>query len=110
VSTVATMSEGVSRIALHMEAISRLLKIASGDTGQSGRAANFLLAWWNASRDGGFDLTDLWNVDQAIADDMVTVFNFVANFRVSPDSLGLGPEFEQLVTLWRQPKKRRAAR
>ncbi len=89
------------------DALERLIAIARRDTGQSRLVANFLLAWWNASRDGGFDFTDLWNVDQAICDDMVTVFAYVANSRCYPDSLGLGPQFEAIVTEWRQPKPRR---
>jgi hypothetical protein len=36
--------------------------------------ANFLLAWWNEC--GGFDLTDVWAVDTAIAVDMVQDTNY----------------------------------
>jgi len=87
------------------EALDRLFEIARHDTGQSRRVANFLLSWWNAGRDGGFDLTDLWNVDTGIADDMVTVFRMVAQNRSYPDSLGY--DFSELVTLWRKSKRRR---
>ncbi|WP_456304106.1 DUF7673 family protein, partial [Acetobacter pasteurianus] len=38
-------------------ALARLIKIAKGDTGQSRRVADFLLAWWNAGSCGSFDLT-----------------------------------------------------
>lgn len=31
-------------------ALERLLKIAQGDTGQSRRVADFLLAWWNSGQ------------------------------------------------------------
>lgn len=54
-------------------AFERLLKIARSDTGQSRRCANFILAWWNASEQGGFDLADLFSVDDVIAADMATV-------------------------------------
>ena len=84
------------------DAVHRLLRIAQSDTGQSRLVANFLLAWWNASRDGGFDLTDLWNVDQAIAEDMIKVFRLVAAFRHYPDYYGLGEHFQRLVTYWRR--------
>ncbi|KRA15461.1 hypothetical protein ASD69_18055 [Lysobacter sp. Root604] len=87
-----------------LAAIERLLAIAERDTGQSRRAANFLLAWWNADRDGGFDLTDLWAVDTALARDMVTVFVMVARVHSYPDTLGYGSRFEPLVDAWR-PKR-----
>lgn len=82
-------------------ALDRLVKVAQGDSGQSRRVANFLLAWWNAANCGGFDLTDLWNVDETIAADMIAVFSIVARWRNYPDSAGLKAEFEQLVTEWR---------
>lgn len=50
--------------------LSRLIRIAQGDTGQSRRIADFLLAWWNAGSCGGFDLTTLWGLDSDIAADM----------------------------------------
>jgi hypothetical protein len=84
-----------------MEALARLVSIAHGNTGQSARAANFLLAWWNADRDGGFNLTDLWNLDQQICDDMIAVFTMVANHRHHADAYGLRDDFERLVTEWR---------
>lgn len=55
-------------------AFERLLKIARSDTGQSRRVAAFILAWWNAGSLGGFDLADLFAVDQSIAADMGTIF------------------------------------
>lgn len=88
-----------------LEAVRRLISIAESDTGQSRRAANFLLAWWNADRDGGFDLRDLWNVDDVISNDMVTVFGMVANCWSYPDSLGF--DLSHLVTRWRRPKRAR---
>lgn len=91
-----------------MAALSRLVVIAKSDTGQSGRVANFLLAWWNAKRDGGFDLTDLWNVDESIADDMISVFTMVARHRHYPDAYGREFDFNQMVTDWRRPKRRKA--
>lgn len=100
----------VQQLAAELGALERLLKIARSDTGQASRVANFLLAWWNAGRDGGFDLTDLWNVDTAIANDMVTVFAYVARTWHYPDALGLGAEFEELVTRWRPARRRRARR
>ena len=82
-------------------ALQRLVTIAGTDTGQSSRVASFLLAWWNAASCGGFDLTDLWAVDAAIADDMLAVIELIARRRESPTAYGLGADFERLVGLWR---------
>ena len=81
--------------------VQRLLTVADGDTGQSRTVAGFLLAWWNAESCGGFDLTDLWAVDEAIARDMLATITFIATHREYPTAYGLGPQFVQLVTRWR---------
>jgi hypothetical protein len=82
-------------------AIERLIRIALGDTGQSRRVANFLLAWWNAEECGGFDFTDLWNVDAAIGTDMVITFGLLASLHCYPDKLGYGEQFGEIVAAWR---------
>lgn len=82
-------------------ALERLIEIAQGDTRQSRIVANFQLAWWNAAECGGFDLTDLWGVDTAIAVDMLRVFALVAGNQHYPDALGYGECFEQIVRAWR---------
>lgn len=82
-------------------ALERLLSIAASDTGQSRRVANFLLAWWNATDCGGFDLTDLWAVDSEIAADMLTIFALLATCCSYPDSFGYAREFETIVRDWR---------
>jgi len=87
--------------AIQKAALDRLVRIAGGDTGQSRRVANFLLAWWNAEECGGFDLTDLWQLDASIAMDLVTVFSMIAERSIYPDTLGYGQEFEQIVAWWR---------
>ena len=82
-------------------ALERLLGIAARDTGQSRRVADFLLAWWNASECGGFDLTDLWGVDPQIAGDMITIFTMLIHCCHYPDTLGYAEEFKALVREWR---------
>lgn len=82
-------------------ALERLIAIAKSDTGQSRRVANFLLAWWNASDCGGFDFTDLWMLDTAIADDMISVVRLIARHQSYPDSLGYKRDFEKIVREWR---------
>lgn len=86
-----------------MQALTRLVKIAQGDTGQSRRVAEFLLAWWNAGACGGFDLTNLWSVDLDIAQDMQAVFGLIANNHRYPDAISptLHDEFIAIVKQWR---------
>ena len=83
------------------DAFERLLKIAKSDTGQSRRVAAFILAWWNAGSLGGFDLVDLFGVDQTIAADLGTVF-----ICLSRQSQAFYPEeyrsdIEALIEAWR---------
>ena len=90
-----------------LKALRRLLAIAQSDTGQARRCANFLLAWWNAGSCGGFDLTDLWSVDAAIAGDMLAVFGLVTRVQMYPASLDptLDAPFRALVRAqrdWRE--------
>lgn len=82
-------------------ALERPIEIAKGDTGQSRIVANFLLAWWNATDCGGFDLTDVWAVDMAIAVDMLRVFALLAGCPRYPDAMGYGERFERIVRAWR---------
>ena len=84
-----------------LSALDRLVIIAQSDTGQARRVANFLLAWWNAGDCGGFDFTDLWNVDRAIADDILIVSRLIATRHEYPTTYGYGPQFERLVKDWR---------
>jgi hypothetical protein len=83
-------------------ALERLIAIAQGDTGQSRKVANFLLAWWNASENGGFDLVELWAVDQEIAQDMILVCRVIAACHCYPDTLGYKKEFVRIWELWRE--------
>ena len=82
-------------------ALERLIAIAQSDTGQARRVADFLLAWWNAGECGGFDLTNLWGVDDSIAEDMVIVFGYIARANAYPDALGFNVQFQSIVRGWR---------
>jgi hypothetical protein len=86
---------------LERAALERLIRIAKGDTGQSRRVADFLLAWWNADNCGGFDLTHLWALDDAITADITAVFAFIARVSQYPDTLGYGADFKTIVHEWR---------
>lgn len=82
-----------------LAALMRLIEIAKRDTGQSGRVAGFLLAWWNAHNCGGFDLTDFWSVDAEIAQDMITVLGLIIASRSYPQEFK--DEFAQIIRIWR---------
>ena len=67
---------------------------------EAGRVADILLTWWNAANCGSFDLTNRRGVDTAIADDMTTVFAFIARVHRYPDSLGYEADFKAIVHAW----------
>lgn len=81
------------------ETLKLLVEIARGDTGQCVKIRRFLLAWWNAEEQGGFDLTDLWALDEDLRQALVRVFAFVAENQVYPTELGLGEEFRRLCEI-----------
>jgi hypothetical protein len=82
-------------------AFERLLEVARADTPQARDAANVLLAWWNAGDLGGFDLTEAWGLDDALKEDLVTLFGFIARHKVYPSAYSFRSEFEDLVRQWR---------
>ncbi|MFT0172082.1 hypothetical protein ACLKMY_24245 [Paraburkholderia mimosarum] len=83
------------------QALERLLNIAQGNCGQSRRVADFLLAWWNPSTCGGYDLTAAWGLDEEIVEDIITVFRLASRVNQYPDTLGYGTQFEAIVREWR---------
>ncbi|WP_368045864.1 hypothetical protein [Agrobacterium sp. V1] len=50
---------------------------------------------------GGFDLTDLANVDREVADGMATVFTFLAREDDLVHSDAYKPEIIQIIRRWR---------
>lgn len=58
-------------------AIERLLVIARGDTGQSSRAADFLLAWWSGNELGHFPILHLCNCDAIVGEDMLVIMAYL---------------------------------
>jgi hypothetical protein len=83
------------------QALENLLQHARGDTGQSRRIADFLLAWWNPSACGACDMTTGWGLDEAIAEDMCVVFRLATRASSYHDTLSYGPQFEAVVRSWR---------
>ncbi len=86
---------------LGLEALGRLVPIARTDTGQARRVANFLLAWHNAEENGGWDPVDLWTVDESIADDILTVIQWIREEHRYPEDLGFGDDLKLIWRLWR---------
>lgn len=82
-------------------ALKRLVSIASGDTGQSRRVADFILAWWNAGTFGGFDFTHFWNVDLDIGDDMMVVIGLIRRTKGYPDKIVPREHIMKIVAEWR---------
>lgn len=82
-------------------ALERLFRIVESDTRQSGRVADFLLAWWNARDCGGFDLTSMWDCEDAIVEDMVIVFRMIGRNQEYPDQIGYRSTFKAILRHWR---------
>ena len=82
-------------------ALERRLAHAQRNSGQSRRAADFLLAWWNSASCGGFDLTSLWSLDAAILADMTVVFGLIGRINSYPDRFGYEADFKAIVKSWR---------
>ncbi|ARP82949.1 hypothetical protein CAL12_20435 [Bordetella genomosp. 8] len=83
-----------------VDALWRLIRIANQYTERSKRDADLLLAWWNATSCGGFDLADLWSVDREIADDMMRVLSLIRQTKAYPGTLSptIHAAFKSLVT------------
>jgi hypothetical protein len=83
------------------EALERLLTIAQTDTGQGKIVANFILAWWNATEFGGFDLADLTNVDRSIREDMLEIIGYLASLSAVEYPTAYRGAIEKIVRMWR---------
>lgn len=85
-------------------ALSRLIPVAKSDTGQSARVADFLLAWWNGTDNGKFEILHLCNVDAPIAEDMLIIMSFLAQNGVTyADAWGERESMVELWEIWRDP-------
>lgn len=82
-------------------ALERLITVAQGDTGQSHQVADLLLAWYNASENGGFDFTSFWAIDDALVADSLRLITWVSRNRAYPDELGFGDQFKTIWKAWR---------
>lgn len=85
------------------KALDRLIELASSDTGQARRVANFLLAWWNGEDCGHFPIADLFGLDCTIATHITTIIGFLGQHEgaIYPDTFGRKHELIELVDRWR---------
>jgi hypothetical protein len=61
----------------------------------------FLARRHNAEENGGWDPTDLWGVDTAVAEDMLAVLKLAKDSHRYPGDLGFEPEIKAIWRLWR---------
>jgi hypothetical protein len=87
-----------------LASVAHLMRLALGNTGQSRRVADFLLAWHNADENGGWDPTDLWGLDTALAADILAVLHLLCEEHAYPETLGFGEELKAIWQLWRAPR------
>jgi len=84
------------------DAFDILLPVAKRDTGQSVRTANFLLAWWDRSVNGHFDIVDIAAVDRKLGDAMATIILYLAQSGTAyADQWGRAQDIEELIDQWR---------
>jgi hypothetical protein len=81
--------------------LQRLIKVAKSNTPQGRPIANFLLAWWNAKKYGGFDFTELWGVDKDLVGDIINVLRIIAIEQSYPAALGYEDDFTAIIEHWR---------
>lgn len=94
-----TTSEPVMDTATQ-SALEYLLALAERKTTQSSKVANFLLAWWSATENGGFDFADLYGLDQKTASSCSLVFTWIAQNGATPEAIGYASRFQTLAMKW----------
>ena len=104
-SLKAVNTDAAAKREAWLPSVARLMRIAMGDTGQCRRVADFLLAWHNAGENGGWDPTDLWSVDAAIAEDILTALRLLRMENRYPGDLGFQKEIDRIWELWRASKR-----
>jgi hypothetical protein len=83
------------------EALNRLLAVAERDPTASRVAANLILAWWNAGSLRGFDLTDLWLLDDQHQRDARGVIALAGRCHCYPDAYVARSRILNLIDDWR---------
>ena len=93
------------RIQKRRVALERLFDLAYGNSGGSRIAANFLLAWADSEKYGGFNPRDFFRLDPFYSEDVLTTFEMIARCSLSPESIGLEKNILQLAKMWRSKKR-----
>lgn len=78
----------VARTATEVRSLEQLLAAACKDTGQFARMTDFLLSWWNAGAWGKWVPTDLWKLDQELADAILVLLDYVKRSKRYPHTFG----------------------
>ena len=86
---------------IEVQALERLIAVASNDTRQSAVVADFLLCWADSTLPGRWDPTELWEIDRDLAAAAVAVIGYAVRSRQRPGALGYGPELDALARQWR---------
>ena len=68
--------------------------------------ADFFLAWQNAPENGGWNPTDWWKVDEAVAEDLLTVLPLLREQRCEVEDLGFENEIKAVGQQWRGARAR----
>lgn len=83
------------------QALEQLIAVAQTDTGQGKVCANFLLAWHNPDENGGFALTELWALDDELAQACVVVARWLGQYAIYPSELGYSEALHAIWQRWR---------
>ncbi|WP_277964361.1 DUF7673 family protein [Pseudomonas sp. RIT-To-2] len=81
-------------------AIKHLVLSATTGTSDAEAVADFLLAWYDAPTYGGFNITDLWHMDNHTRQAASTLFNWLSENQATPADLDLDLIFEAISTRW----------
>lgn len=90
-------------------ALAALFDLAEGYGGGAARARRLLCAWFNGAELGGFDLADLWSLDDKHRAAAVVVFTLVARLPVGTYADAFpefGPRMRELAKRrWRETRE-----
>ncbi|RMO04702.1 hypothetical protein ALQ47_00428 [Pseudomonas cichorii] len=76
--------------------------ISAATTGEPNAepVAAFLMAWYDPYTYGGFNVTDLWDMEDATRYAVTTLFEWLGSNRTTPQDLELDLVFEAISARW----------